>query len=129
MLGYHQLLSPRGSQSKQFASPREFNFCNFRAKYSRMDHEFVLKARQQRPNIRDVYELNEDLQIGRGSYGVVYKIHRKNETAANRKYYALKVIELLPYSPSACREISVNQFASLICFYYSYMYYYSEDVS
>lgn len=73
-----------------------------------MDHEFVARTKEQRPKIRETYEFNEDLQIGRGSYGVVYKIHQKNDKVDARKYYALKVIELLPYSPSACREISVR---------------------
>lgn len=73
-----------------------------------MDYEFVETARINRPKIRETYELNENLQIGRGSYGVVYKIHRKDQHCKEKKYYALKVIELLPYSPSACREISVN---------------------
>lgn len=68
----------------------------------------MAKSQALRPKIRDVFEFHENLQIGRGSYGVVYKIHKKDQTPANRKYYALKVIELIPYSPSACREISVR---------------------
>lgn len=73
-----------------------------------MDHEFVMKNKRIRPNVREKFELNDDLQIGRGSYGVVYKVHRRNDTRPNKQYFALKVIDLLPYSPSACREISVS---------------------
>lgn len=75
-----------------------------------MDFEFVKKAACQRPKITDEYLFNENQQqiIGRGSYGIVYKVQSKDEK--NQRFYALKVVELTPYSPSTCREIAVSVF-------------------
>lgn len=72
-----------------------------------MDYEFVKCTTSARLKVDDNYEFNESLQIGRGSYGVVYKVREKGEHE-NKKFYALKVIELAPYSPSTCREIAVS---------------------
>lgn len=72
-----------------------------------MDHEFIRKTESQRPKIEDNFELNENYQIGRGSYGVVYKVKRKSNNSHNR-FYALKLVDLTPYSASTCREISVS---------------------
>lgn len=71
-----------------------------------MDYEFVRCTEATRPKVEDNYEFDDNLQIGRGSYGTVYKIREKGSDL-NRKYFALKVVELTPYSPSTCREISV----------------------
>lgn len=75
-----------------------------------MDFEFVKKTASVRPKVADEYALNTNqLQIiGRGSYGIVYKVQSKDVT--NKRFYALKMVELTPYSPSTCREISVSDF-------------------
>lgn len=73
-----------------------------------MDFDFVKKTACVRPKVTDEYAFNENQQqiIGRGSYGVVYKVRKKDETSM--RFYALKVVELTPYSPSTCREIAVS---------------------
>lgn len=77
-----------------------------------MDFEFIKNTKMARPKFNDDYEFDESLQIGRGSYGTVYKIREKGKKS-NGKYYALKVVELTPYSPSTCREIAVSKFICL----------------
>lgn len=72
-----------------------------------MDYQFVLDAAKKRRRVLEDYEFNENVRIGRGSYGQVYKAVEKPSTCF-RKYYALKEIELTSYSPSTCREIAVS---------------------
>lgn len=75
-----------------------------------MDFEFVKRSSSVRPKVTHEYafDKNEQQIIGRGSYGVVYKVKSKDEK--NERFYALKVVEQSPYSPSTCREISVSIF-------------------
>lgn len=72
-----------------------------------MDDNFIREAQAKRPKIEEHFDLKEEHQIGRGSYGVVYKVQRKSAIKSN-KYYALKLVDLSPYSSSTCREISVS---------------------
>lgn len=72
-----------------------------------MDAEFIKKTELRRPKVDNHFELNENYQIGRGSYGVVYKVKRRSDNK-NTRFYALKLVELAPYSSSTCREISVS---------------------
>lgn len=72
-----------------------------------MDFQFVSDAAKKRPRVLQDYEFNENVRIGRGSYGQVYKA-RKIAPADIFQFYAVKEVELSSYSPSTCREISVN---------------------
>lgn len=72
-----------------------------------MDYQFVLETGKKRPRVREDYEFNASVRIGRGSYGQVYKAVEKPSPHL-RKYYALKEVELTSYSPSTCREIAVG---------------------
>lgn len=72
-----------------------------------MDFQFVSEAEKKRPRVLDDYEFNENVRIGRGSYGQVYKARKKLSTEMF-EFYAVKEVELSSYSPSTCREISVN---------------------
>lgn len=74
-----------------------------------MDYQFVSEMAKKRPSVREDYQFNEDVRIGRGSYGQVYKAVEKR-SRNYRKYYALKEVELTSYSPSTCREIAVRNF-------------------
>lgn len=55
--------------------------------------------------MEDLFEF-EGCKVGRGTYGHVYKAHRKEEN--DKKDYALKQIEGTGLSMSACREIAVR---------------------
>lgn len=70
-----------------------------------MDYEFKMKTQAERTKVEDLFEY-EGCKVGRGTYGHVYKAHRKegNDT----KDYALKQIEGTGLSMSACREIAVR---------------------
>lgn len=70
-----------------------------------MDFEFKMKTQAERTKVEDLFEF-EGCKVGRGTYGHVYKAHRKegNDT----KDYALKQIEGTGLSMSACREIAVS---------------------
>lgn len=72
-----------------------------------MDYQFVTEMAKKRPRVLEDYQFNEDVRIGRGSYGQVYKAVEKL-SRNYRKYYALKEVELTSYSPSTCREIAVR---------------------
>lgn len=72
-----------------------------------MDYKFVADSIQQRPKVLDDYEFNDDVRIGRGSYGQVYKVREKS-SKDQHKFYALKEVELSHYSPSTCRELAVG---------------------
>lgn len=69
-----------------------------------MDYDFKMKTQAERAKVEDLFEY-EGCKVGRGTYGHVYKAHRKegNDT----KDYALKQIEGTGLSMSACREIAV----------------------
>lgn len=71
-----------------------------------MDYDFKMKTQAERTKVEDLFEY-EGCKVGRGTYGHVYKAHRKegNDT----KDYALKQIEGTGLSMSACREIAVKQ--------------------
>lgn len=70
-----------------------------------MDYDFKMRTQAERTKVEDLFEF-EGCKVGRGTYGSVYKAHRKegNDT----KDYALKQIEGTGLSMSACREIAVN---------------------
>lgn len=70
-----------------------------------MDFQFTSDAAIRRPKVFDDYDFNDNVRIGRGSYGQVYKAREKKSN--DNKFYALKEVELSAYSPSTCREIAV----------------------
>lgn len=73
-----------------------------------MDYDFKMRTQVERTKVEDLFEF-EGCKVGRGTYGHVYKAHRKEEN--DKKDYALKQIEGTGLSMSACREIAVsNQF-------------------
>lgn len=80
-----------------------------------MDYQFVSNASKNRPRVLEDYEFNENVRIGRGSYGQVYKAREKSSNNSMR-FYALKEVELTSYSPSTCREIAVCLNCILIFF-------------
>lgn len=83
-----------------------------------MDYDFKIKTQQERTKVEDLFEY-EGCKVGRGTYGHVYKAHRKEGTDA--KDYALKQIEGTGLSMSACREIAVNLneiFVNIFAYFY-----------
>lgn len=72
-----------------------------------MDFQFVSEAAKKRPRVLEDYEFDENVRIGRGSYGQVYKALKRSPSDISQ-FYAVKEVELSLYSPSTCREISVN---------------------
>lgn len=70
-----------------------------------MDYEFKIKTQTERTKVEDLFKF-EGCKVGRGTYGHVYKAHRKEGT--DTKDYALKQIEGTGLSMSACREIAVS---------------------
>lgn len=70
-----------------------------------MDFEFKMKTQAERMKVEDLFEF-EGCKVGRGTYGHVYKAHRKE--GHDTKDYALKQIEGTGLSMSACREIAVS---------------------
>lgn len=70
-----------------------------------MDYDFKMKTQAERTKVEDLFEY-EGCKVGRGTYGHVYKAHRKEEN--DTKDYALKQIEGTGLSMSACREIAVS---------------------
>lgn len=74
-----------------------------------MDYEFKMKTQAERTKVEDLFEF-EGCKVGRGTYGHVYKAHRKEHDS---KDYALKQIEGTGLSMSACREIAVSVFFCL----------------
>lgn len=83
-----------------------FHFHFFAINKIQMDYQFVIEAANKRPRVLEEYEFNENVRIGRGSYGQVYKAREKLSNDPNQ-FYALKEVELTHYSPSTCREIAV----------------------
>lgn len=77
-----------------------------------MDYDFKMKTQAERTRVEDLFEF-EGCKVGRGTYGHVYKAHRKEEN--DTKDYALKQIEGTGLSMSACREIAVS-------FIFEYLY-------
>lgn len=75
-----------------------------------MDYDFKMRTQAERTKVEDLFEF-EGCKVGRGTYGHVYKAHRKEEN--DKKDYALKQIEGTGLSMSACREIAVrnNQYS------------------
>lgn len=71
-----------------------------------MDYDFKMRTQVERTKVEDLFEF-EGCKVGRGTYGHVYKAHRKEES--DKKDYALKQIEGTGLSMSACREIAVSQ--------------------
>ncbi|XP_031629678.1 cyclin-dependent kinase 8-like [Contarinia nasturtii] len=71
-----------------------------------MDYYFVQKAAKCRQRVYDDYAFNENVRIGRGSYGQVYKA-REIDDENGKQNYALKEVELTHYSPSTFREIAL----------------------
>lgn len=69
-----------------------------------MDYDFKMRTQVERTKVEDLFEF-EGCKVGRGTYGHVYKAHRKEEN--DKKDYALKQIEGTGLSMSACREIAV----------------------
>lgn len=81
-----------------------------------MDYDFKMKTQAERTKVEDLFEY-EGCKVGRGTYGHVYKAHRKEGNDTND--YALKQIEGTGLSMSACREIAVCLLIysfTLICF-------------
>lgn len=74
-----------------------------------MDYEFKMKTQAERAKVEDLFDF-EGCKVGRGTYGHVYKAHRKE---GNDKDYALKQIEGTGLSMSACREIAVRGMKSI----------------
>lgn len=72
-----------------------------------MDYDFKMRTQLERTKVEDLFEF-EGCKVGRGTYGHVYKAHRKEEN--DKKDYALKQIEGTGLSMSACREIAVSSF-------------------
>lgn len=70
-----------------------------------MDYDFKIKTQNERAKVEDLFDY-EGCKVGRGTYGHVYKAHRKEEN--DKKDYALKQIEGTGLSMSACREIAVR---------------------
>lgn len=70
-----------------------------------MDYDFKMRTQVERTKVEDLFEF-EGCKVGRGTYGHVYKAHRKEES--DKKDYALKQIEGTGLSMSACREIAVS---------------------
>lgn len=70
-----------------------------------MDYDFKMKTQAERAKVEDLFDF-EGCKVGRGTYGHVYKAHRKE---GNDKDYALKQIEGTGLSMSACREIAVRE--------------------
>lgn len=79
-----------------------------------MDYDFKMRTQVERTKVEDLFEF-EGCKVGRGTYGHVYKAHRKEEN--DKKDYALKQIEGTGLSMSACREIAVS-----ICLRYLQLY-------
>lgn len=71
-----------------------------------MDYDFKMRTQVERTKVEDLFEF-EGCKVGRGTYGHVYKAHRKEES--DKKDYALKQIEGTGLSMSACREIAVRE--------------------
>ncbi|KAG5674868.1 hypothetical protein PVAND_004813 [Polypedilum vanderplanki] len=69
-----------------------------------MDAAFKLKTQNERAKVEDLFEF-EGCKVGRGTYGSVYKAHRKEGN--DNKDYALKQIEGTGLSMSVCREIAL----------------------
>lgn len=78
-----------------------------------MDYEFKMKTQAERTKVEDLFEY-EGCKVGRGTYGHVYKAHRKERN--DTKDYALKQIEGTGLSMSACREIAVSDYECLHVF-------------
>lgn len=55
-----------------------------------MDYDFKLKTQSRRAKVEDLFDY-EGCKVGRGTYGHVYKAHRKE--GGDTKDYALKQIE------------------------------------
>lgn len=55
-----------------------------------MDYEFKLQTQNKRTKVEDLFDY-EGCKVGRGTYGHVYKAHRKE--GGDTKDYALKQIE------------------------------------
>lgn len=70
-----------------------------------MDYDFKMRTQVERTKVEDLFDF-EGCKVGRGTYGHVYKAHRKEEN--DKKDYALKQIEGTGLSMSACREIAVS---------------------
>jgi cyclin-dependent kinase 8/11 len=69
-----------------------------------MDYDFKIKTQNEREKVEDLFDF-EGCKVGRGTYGHVYKAHKKGE--GDNKDYALKQIEGTGLSMSACREIAL----------------------
>lgn len=70
-----------------------------------MDYDFKMRTQVERTKVEDLFEF-EGCKVGRGTYGHVYKAHRKEQN--DKKDYALKQIEGTGLSMSACREIAAS---------------------
>jgi len=68
-----------------------------------MDYEFKKRSAQAREKVENLFEF-EGCKVGRGTYGHVYKAKRKD---GDTREYALKQIEGVGLSMSACREIAL----------------------
>ena len=69
-----------------------------------MDYEFKMKSSLNREKVEDLFEF-AGCKVGRGTYGHVFKAKRKD--GSDQREYALKQIEGIGLSVSACREISI----------------------
>lgn len=90
-----------------------------------MDYDFKMRTQVERTKVEDLFEF-EGCKVGRGTYGHVYKAHRKEES--DKKDYALKQIEGTGLSMSACREIAVRITHFEHLFNYSLTINYNFDV-
>lgn len=74
-----------------------------------MDYDFKTRLATDRQKVEDIFDF-EGRKVGRGTYGHVYKAIRKDgQDKDNRdsREYALKQIEGVGISMSACREIAL----------------------
>ncbi|XP_074646797.1 cyclin-dependent kinase 8-like isoform X1 [Tubulanus polymorphus] len=75
-----------------------------------MDYDFKVRTAKERAKVEDLFDF-EGCKVGRGTYGHVYKAKKKVKDDSNESHdsreYALKQIEGVGISMSACREIAL----------------------
>ncbi|CAB03083.2 Cyclin-dependent kinase 8 [Caenorhabditis elegans] len=73
-----------------------------------IDENFKKQLAQRRERVEDLFYFENSKEIGRGTYGLVYKaVPKKQNGQFPNKEYALKMIEGQGFSMSACREIAL----------------------
>uniref|UniRef100_A0A8R1HGH8 Cyclin-dependent kinase 8 n=1 Tax=Caenorhabditis japonica TaxID=281687 RepID=A0A8R1HGH8_CAEJA len=73
-----------------------------------IDENFKKELTMKRERVEDLFYFENSKEIGRGTYGLVYKAVPKHPNGRfPNKEYALKMIEGQGFSMSACREIAL----------------------